>query len=60
MGRGEGYGCSAGSNYNLIENETDWAVVSGLIKEQPSCVNLVRAVREAESSRKADVEGALC
>ena len=59
MGRSEGYRCSAGSNYNLIENETDWAVVSGLIKEPPSCVNLVWAVREAESSRKADVERCL-
>ena len=59
MGRSEGYRCSAGSNYNLIENETDCAVVSDLIKEQPSCVNLVRAVREAESSREADVERCL-
>ena len=33
----EGYRFSAGSNYNLTTNETHWAVVSDLIKEQPSC-----------------------
>lgn len=59
MGRSEGYGRSASSNYNLIENETDWAVVSGLIKEQPSCLSLLRALREAQSSREADVERCL-